>query len=94
MFSSRPWPNIPPMTVDAEFVVNELGFAILALRGGQRPHAPDIRIAIDAIPCTVEKHREAPLLLLCTCKVWLIATFRRRTANDHSDRDDGDDAKK
>lgn len=61
--------------------------------GAQRPHAPDVRIAVDAVPCAVEKNCEALLLLLRACKGRLVATFLRRTTNNHPDPDDRHDAK-
>ena len=40
-------------------------------------------IAVDAIPCAVEKNREPLFLLLCAGKVLLVATFLRRATNNH-----------
>src|ERR1017187_3610610 len=46
-------------------------------------------IAVDAVPCPVEKNREALLLLLCACKIRLATTFLRRTNPDPGDGPDG-----
>src|SRR6266480_2002443 len=86
MLSSSPWPkNTAQETVDPDPVVDELRPAILTFRGAQRPHPPDVRIGVDAVQCTVEKNREALLLLLCAYKVRLAASLLRRTTNNHPD---------
>src|SRR6266436_1014887 len=65
--------------------------AILAFRSAQRPHAPHVCVAVDAVPCAVEKDREALLLLLCADKVRLVATFLRRATNEDPECDHGRD---
>src|ERR1700733_10094589 len=81
-------------TVDPDLVVDELQLAVRAFRGSERSHAPDVRIAVDAVPRAIKEKCEALLFLLCAGKVRLDATFFRRTANNNRDRDDDPDRKK
>src|SRR5205823_3577527 len=81
--------NAAQKTVHPDLVIDQLRFAILAFRGAQRPHAPNVRIAVNAVPCAVEKNREALLLLFCASKVRLTATFLRRAHPDPGDGRDG-----
>src|SRR5262249_27027866 len=81
--------NTAQKAVDPDLVIHELRLAIrFALRGAQRPHAPDVRIAVDAVPCAVEKNSEALLLLLCACKIRLATTFLHMTNPDPCDDPD------